>query len=419
MQRKLPHSLCDLYSWLAFEKKKEKMEIKLRVFNRVFVAGVGLIVFLLPNISQAQSSPVTFAGVAYSGDAQSIPERFPYSKRYEKALEAASDSADAHLRRLITQTPPQNLELTGRIDELKGRDQALVVSLVVNSETVSVEQFGQLRKLFVQIRGQALFFDFKTMAVVRAYPLSFAYIDIFDRPPTDEEILTRVKQVYEGTPSKPGIYRRFANILAQAVVPTKVDHFLQVTKVTLGPELVSGLPAYLKSSPMVSETWAADLVSESISTRVGVPIVPYSKGYAIGGKMSMTVSDSTVYTLTLPKPDYEISVDFTGLKKIKYGEVPAGASFIYGSYATIKIEEPLTAVVYLDTALKNGEVKVVPVTQTYVDDFPAYFDSLSGLFGKLADAVSGKGNTWVKSAAAAPDIESQLIKTRELMNQCK
>lgn len=375
---------------------------------------------LLPMVASAQTPTVTLAGVAYSGDAASIEQRFPYSKLYEQSLAQAGDSPYARVRNLIAQTPPKNLTLdTAQIGELKGRDQALVTSLVISSETVSVEQFGELRKLFVLIRGQALFFDFKSMTVVRSYPLSFAYIDTFDRQPTEAEVLNRVKQVYEGTPEKAGLYGRFANALADAAVPTGPTRLLQVTEVVLSPALLDALPGYLKGTPGVAKTWAADLVSEAVSSRMGVPLVPYSKGYAIGNVMSMQVSDGNVFMLKLPSPDYAITVDFTGLKKVKFGEVAAGASYIYGSYATVKIEEPLLGTVYLNTTLKNGETKVVPKTQSYVDDFPAYYDSIHGLFKKLADAVAGNNLAWAKAAAGAPDIESQLLKTREMMNSCK
>jgi hypothetical protein len=385
------------------------------------MGGVTLVVALFfSKTSYAQVPQVRLAGVSFSGDAQTVAARFPYSKRYEQVLNNAGIKPYDLVKVAIANTPHPGLDVQeGQIAELKGLDQALVVSLVVSSETVSVEQFGPLRKLFVLIRGQTLFFDFKSMTVVRAYPVSFAYIDTFDRQPTEDEILDRVRRVYEGTPNKPGLYARFADTLAKATLPTTVSRYLQVSRVSLGPEVVNALPDYLKSSASVAETWAADLVSEAISTRLGVPLIPYSKGSAIGNVMSVWVSDSTVFTLKLPTPDYEISVDLTGLKKIKYGEVNAGASFIYGSYATLKIEEPLSGTTYMNTALKNGEVKVVPMTQNYVDDFPAYYDSINGLFKKLADAVSGKESTWVKSAAAAPDIESQITKTRELINLCK
>lgn len=391
---------------------------------RVLLARVSIFTaatfHVLIGVAWAQEREVTFAGIAYSGDAASLDQRFLYSRKYEAALKVDGDSSYKRALAATQLTPPQRLKLTtGQIEELKGRDQALVVSLVLNSETISIESFGDTRKLFVLLRGQVLFFDFKSMAVVRSYPVSFAYIDNLNRQPTEQDIMLRVRQVFEGANDKPGLYGRFANVVAHAQVPTQTPRFLQVSKVTVSQETLVNLPDYLKGSPMVYETWAADLVSEALSTRVGVPIIPYSKGYAIGNVMSLRVSDGEVYNLTLPKPDYEINVELKGLKKVRYSQSGAGASFVYGAFADIKIEEPLSATVYMNTAIRNAEVKVVPASQTHVDDFPAFYDSVNGMFVKLAEAVAGKGNTWVKAAASAPDIETQITKTKELMNLCK
>jgi len=377
-------------------------------------------VFFLPTSSQAQEAQVTLAGLAFSGDAASLEQRFPYSRHYEKQLEQAGDRAYARIQASIAAAPPRNFNLApGMIDELKGRDQAIVTSLVVNSETVSVETFGNLHKLFVLIRAEALFFDFKSMTVVRSYPLSFAYIDVFDREPTQAEILARVRAVYEGAANKPGLFARYANALVTATIPAQAPPLLRVSKVTLDPSVMASLPVYLKSEPGMAETWAADMVSEAISTRAGVPLIPFTQGYAVGNVFAMRVSDGTVFSLKLPEPDYAISVNLTGIKKVKFGSVAAGDSFIYGTYATVRIEQPQLGTAYLDTALKNGETKVVPATQTYVDDFPAYYDSWNGLFTRLATAVATKDMTWVKAAAAAPDIEAQILKTNILISQCK
>ena len=369
--------------------------------------------------AHAQPLEVALAGFAYAGDAASLPQRFPYSLSYEKSLKASGKPAYLRLLDAIGQNPPSQLKLVGQIDELKGRDQAIAVALVIGSETISVEQLAGLSKLFVLIRAQALFFDFKSMAIVRAYPISFAYIDVFDRLPTDDEVRARVRGVYEGATGKPGILARFGATFAKATLPTQTSRTLQITRIAIKPEAMGSIPAYISSSATVAETWAADLVGEALSTRAGVPIVPYAKGYAIGNVMSMRISDGDVYNLKLPKPDYEINVELSALKKIEYGRAAAGASFIYGSYASMKIEEPVSGKVYMNTALKNGEVKLVPSTQTYVDDFPAYYDSVNGMFVKLSEALDGRGNTWVKTAAAAPDIDKQIADTRELIRLCK
>jgi hypothetical protein len=389
-------------------------------FGAIFGAAL-VACFWCGGNASAQTQQATFAGVAYSGDAASIPQRFAYSERYSQSLKVGGDSLYKRTLGAIERSPGKAISIvTEPIDDLKGRDQALVVSLVLNSETVSVEDFGTTRKLLVLIRGQALFFDFKSMAVVRSYPLSFAFVDNFSQPPTQAAIEERVRLVYEGAQGKPGIIERFANSLANATVPTQTSRYLQVSSVRLPADMVESLPAFLRQSPNVYETWAADIVAEAFSTRIGVPIVPYSKGYAVGNVMSMKILDGTVFNLALPKPDYEISVEFKGFKKLKYSQNAAGASFIYGSYADIRIQEPLSGTTYLATSLKNGEVKIVPASQTFVDDFPAYYDSLNAMFVKLSEAVAvGKGNSWTKSAASAADFEAQLVKTKDLMNLCK
>jgi hypothetical protein len=373
-----------------------------------------------PVAARAQSTEVALAGLAFSGDAASMAQRFPYSIGYEKALKTGGKPAYAMLRDAIAQNPPQQIKLVTQIDELKGRDQAIAVALVIGSETISVEQFGGLYKLFVLIRAQALFFDFKSMSVVRAYPISSPFPPAtLDHPPTPAEIDNAVRIAYEGVGASRGVWARFAGALSTATLPTTTSRYLQVSRIGMKPEVTDKIPAYFASKPTVAETWAADIVGEALSTRTGVPIIPYAKGYAVGNVMSMRISDGDVYNLKLPKPDYEIGVELSAFRKIEYGKSAAGASYIYGTYASMKVEEPLSGKAYLDTALKNGEIKLVPVTQTYVDDFPAFYDSINGLFVKLSEALAGKGNDWIKSAAAAPDIDRQIAATRELIKLCK
>lgn len=112
-------------------------------------------------------------------------------------------------------------------------------------------------------------------------------------------------------------------------------------------------------SPVPRETWAADLVSEAISTRVGLFLsFRTPKATPSSTVMSMRISDGTVFELKLPQPDYEIKVELSGFRKVKFSEVQGGASsFVYGAYAQMHIEEPLSRKAYLSTALKNGETR--------------------------------------------------------------
>ncbi len=402
--------------------------IKRRGHTRMLLGSANRCVGLLfawvactSSVSAQQATDVALAGLAYSGAASTLEQRFQYSRRYEKEQDRAGTPIGQQLLSMMTTAQPRNFRIVSQFDELKGRSRALATALVIGSETVSAEQFGQVHKLTVLIRGQAMFFDFKSMNVVRSYPVSFAYIDALDHAPQPEEILARVKLVFQGVDGKPGLLARYAASAGDAEIPAHVPRFLQVSSAKLAPEALDALPAYIKSEPGAAETWAADLVGEAISTRAGVPIVPYAKGYAVGNVMSMRISDGTVFELKLPKPDYEIAVELSGFKKVKFSEVQGGAtSFVYGAYAQMRIQEPLSGKSYLNTALKNGESRVIPASQQVVDDFPHYYAAVNGLFVKTAQLMGGKGDEkWLKSAASAKDFDTQISQTRELIQQCK
>lgn len=366
-----------------------------------------------------QPVDVAFAGFAYAGTESGMAARFPYSHRYVRSLEESGTPIFKRLSQSLKAANPVSLRVVDQIQELKGRDQALAVALVVGSETVVVEQFGQLHKLLVLIRAQAMFFDFKSMNVIRAYPLSFAYVDALDHAPSEDEIRAHVRLVYEGVADKPGVLARFVSSVAKASIPSHVPRFLQVTSAQIAPDVLEFLPPYLRSESGVAEMWLADMVSEAISTRAEVPVVPYAKGYAVGGVMSMRVSDGAVWDLKFPVPDYEINVELTGLKKIKFSEVPGGAtSFVYGAYAQVRMEDALKK--GMNTAVKNGETRVVPASQKHVDDFPHFYDAINGLFTKLALVMDGRGDEkWFKGAASAKDAEQQVLTARGIINKCK
>ena len=366
-------------------------------------------------MQSAYSSEVTFAGIAYSGDSSTINARFPYSKKYEQTL--GSNGINTILQNTLLTVQPKNIKIIPRIDELLGRDQAIAVALVMTNEVVSTELIGKTYKLFVQLRGEAVFFDFKSKTVLRIYPFSFAYLDAMPEQPTDSQKLDSIQTVYLGKNGKSGIIERFNNALINATIPNSVTRYVQVVNVQISEEARPKFSeAYGKG---VAETWVADTFSEAIANKMEMSILPYSKGYAIGNVMAMTISNGEVHTLTLPKPDYEFKINITNLRKVIFEETAAGKSLIYGSYATLSLEEPLSGTLYLNGDYKNGEVKVVSALQTNTEDFPAFQDSMRGLFTKLAGEISGENTSWLKSATSGKDTIKQIASTRELLKSCK
>ena len=390
---------------------------KIRFLNNLLISPVNFILasFFIIFVQSAYSTEVAFAGFAYSGDSNSINARFPYSKQYEESL--GGNGFNSILQKTLASLQPKNIKITTKIDDLLGRDQAVAVALVMTNEVVSTELIGQTYKLFVQLRGQVVFFDFKSKTVLRTYPLSFAYLDALPAQPTDSQILDSIQNVYLGKNGKLGIIERFKHSLINATIPNAVTRYVQVVNVDIS---VDARPKFSEAyGKGVAETWVADSFSEAIANKMEMPILPFSRGYALGNVMAMTISNGEVYTLTLPKPDYEFKIKITNLRKVVFEETAAGKSLIYGSYATLSLEEPLSGTFYLNGDYKNGEVKVVSALQTNTEDFPAFQDSIRGLFTKLAGEISGENTSWLKSATTGKDILKQMASTRELLNSCK
>ena len=382
----------------------------------VSVVRAALVVFALLIAAHSHAATVYIGGFAYSGDAASLDTRFHYTRGIEASL--GSQTPGKLLREMLEKSPPQHFKIEPRaIADLSDNDQAIVAALVMTNETVSVEEIGGIYKLLVNLRAQALFFDYKSMTIMRAYPISVAMLDVLDHPPTDAETSARVRTLLLGG-SDPGLLSRYVQRLDEASLSNTATRFVQISKVTVADPARALLPQKL-TSPGASETWVADTFGEALSSQAGVPVLPYAKGYAIGKVMATQFSDGSIFNLKIPEADYAITVDVTGLKRVPFGESAAGSSFIYASYARIKMEEPLSAMVFFDSPLKNGETKAVPATQQSVDDAPAYLDSLRGLFTRTATVFGGTNLPWLKAAAGGADIDKQLADTRTVIQQCK
>jgi hypothetical protein len=391
-----------------------------RGVRHVSFSFVGLrLVFVLVLVHSVVSfaDTVTYAGFAYAGNANDITSRFKYSKRYEARLQGQGTDISSKLRQIVIGGHyPFELNSSATM-ELKG-DETLVTALAVTGETISEETFGSVHKLLVQIRAQAMIFDFQSKLLLRAYPLSFAYLDALDHAPSDAEIDERVAKVYEGDQGKDGILVRYREALAHTTLPRNDALFLQITSVTIDPDAAPGIPPALSQQRGAAETWLADHLDEALNTYAGVPVIPYSVGYALGNVMQVNLGNSN-FNIKFPEANVQVSVELTSVKRVQYAQNNVGASYIYGTFATIRIAAQGSARPTLNASFKNGEVKAVPATQGYVDDLPAYNDSIRGLFNKLSDELGGKDSPWLKSATSAPDIAAQLAASRGLLQKCK
>lgn len=394
-----------------------KTNVRISALLRIVVCAS---VFFTTAPSSASAPEVYWSGFAYQGDFDLVERRYPNSKLLGDRKENGRSILDVRLQAAIQGIENDSFNIVD--DRLGSLDpdapSSIALAFVLDRETVSVEHIGSHYKLLVAISAQALFFDFKEKAVVSTFPMSLIYVDVQDSEPTEAEKAILVENLYLGS-LKVNVIREFARILAAANLNSSVSSRIQVTNVAIDPGVVDYLPALWKNNLADFGVFVSQQFGRSLSQNQDVPVLPFKLDSAIGGRMSASFAQGYVYDLALPEPDYVISLSLEKLVKIEYAKVAAGTSFVYGSYLRVTAMEPLSRRIYFENTIKNGAVKTVPISQTLVDDWPAYQDSLLGLIDTFTAELGNPTKQWAKKHLGDESAQKQLSSFARVVQSCR
>ena len=301
---------------------------------------------------------------------------------------------------------------------LKQGDQALMAVLMLTGETVAIDDFGSYHKMFVNLRGDALIFDYKSQTIVRSCPVSVVLFDAAASRPNEERISGFVSDLIRRNDGR-GLVTQFVRCLERATMPKDGTQTVQVRSGEVSPEALAMMPESLKKNPGAVNAMLADGLASILSSRLGISMLPSSIGHAVGGVMSMRLENGDDYKLKLGEGDFVFDVKLNKLVKIKTAENNVSVSYVYGAYSSLRLYEPALNTTFLETDLKNGETALVPAGQVSGDDFSAYQDAIRGTYLKLADALLQPGSKWIGTAASAKNIDTQLDSARSTLRKCK
>jgi len=380
-----------------------------------------IVALFLCLVSHVHAVEVTIAGFAFAGDFKSAAERFPYTYKLFRDAKGQPKKSFSYLindRMKLAANSLLEFRSAENTVNLKSGDQALMAVLVLTGETVATENFGTYHKTFVNLRGDALIFDYKGQTIVRSYPVSVVLFDATPEKPTEVRISGFVEDLIRREDGR-GLVTQFVRRMSDATLPKEGTKTVQVRKGEVLPEALALMPEALRKNKTAVDAMIADSFASVLSAKVGISMLPSSIGHAVGGVMSMRLENGDDYKLKVGEGDYLFDVTLNKFAKIKASESNVGTAYVYGAYTTIRFYEPALNTAYLESDIKNGETAVVPAGQISSDDFAAYQDAIRGLYLKLSDAFVEPGSKWIATAASAKNIESQLNSTREVLRSCK
>lgn len=118
-------------------------------------------------------------------------------------------------------------------------------------------------------------------------------------------------------------------------------------------------------------------------------MIPYTKGYAIGNKMSGRMSNGDVYQLSLPEPDYVFDVNVTNFKTIN-----KASKNLYASRILLRAREATDTELLIDDHLHFAVQMLVAENQRAETDWPGYEDALEMLLMDIARQLQQPDKNW-------------------------
>ena len=163
----------------------------------------------------------------------------------------------------------------------------------------------------------------------------------------------------------------------------------------IGDKALPFMPASLRERTDTYGQTVAQLFGSLLSAQAGVALLPYAKD-GLNSKMSLRFADASALQFKIPAPTFAVSLDLKGFKKVLKERTAAETLWLYGAFLGVKVYEPEFKKVYLETTAKFGVPKIVPASQTAVEEFPVVSEALKGAVLSAIEAMQKDPNTKTK-----------------------
>lgn len=378
--------------------------------------------FMLNSNAQDGARELLIAGFAFSGDNATKENRFPYTTTIDKELNAEKNSLTREVTKRATGITNPNLKIvSGKSFRTNNSDDTLNVVLVLTGETVLLENYGNYWKIFVNLRGDALIFNYKEKSVVRTYPLNLAIFDAVDGQ--NKPSFAQVKNLIRNnllTTNKEGLVSQFESKISTAKIESKAKkNTFQINSIEIKSDAEKEFPPELKNSQALMKDIISDSLASELTSKTNINLIPPKYNGAIQAMTIQLEDNSQQLELKVGEADFVMNISINKLAKAKQQQTNTEVSVLYGANTSIQLIQPDSNTTYLDATLRNGAVSISPLNKVSTDDFPAYYDVINGLFKKFATAVKTKDYSWIKVSSGNDKTTEQMEAVSNLIEKGK
>lgn len=351
------------------------------------------------------------AGFAFAGDYADRSALYPISVKLLNEKRNGRSLIETALQDRLASLKSTQFRLNS--DLVNGNEKKPIqLAFALTRENVEAQAFEDKRNVIYSLCAQVLVFDFESMTLIAAYPVRVAYSDVRNTEPTEAEKADVFRHLYLDNDLQVNVFDEWAKKLQAATIRRRYPKYLQITSVAFSPEALETVPNGENVRKALRDETALAF-EESMSQYTNVPMVPHSEGEAIGANMPLRFANGSAFTLKLPNPDYTISILVRNFKK-KSVEDENFTHKLYGSYVTIKVEQPDLGKNIFEAKIRELKaIKLAKMFSIQVNDWQQYHKSLLELLDRFASNIKSPDDAWLKEATKGPGVDDKAGDTKE------
>jgi hypothetical protein len=365
---------------------------------------------------KAYAIDVYNSGFSYLGAANTIKSSFPYSYKLNGKVDGIGLFDKELSKKINAESYNFNL-ITNKLADLDD-ESAVSFTFALQNERTSIEKIGNLHKLLIQLDGQLLFFDFHSMSIVASFPVNIQYNDVVKSYPSEDYIKEQYRKIFFDK-MKVNLFTSAVKRLKEVTLKRRYKNYIQVVDSQISNKAFAQSTIQTGIERKRLTQVFAQSFSQFLSSNQDISVLPFIKGHAIGNKLSGKYSNGEVYTLELPEPDYAVKLDVLAFKRKLFSEENAGKSYIYAAQASFDFYEPLSGKSYFREKLFNGSTKVIPSSQTSIDHWATFNESLMILFDKFTKQLNSPTKQWLKKHSGSTKGYKSFKQLKEIINRCR
>lgn len=355
---------------------------------------------------------VYWAGFAFLGDSSQSKIRYPYTAKISAQKNSQGLAIlDAFLTPKISGLPDHGYDLRTGLGALKTGD-GLSMAIGISYEDIYVQPLNDQFKVSYEIGLNIIVFDFTDKKMLAVYPLRFLRNELFKQPPSSKLNEKIIQSLYLSEDPELNILVKTLEHMKQIIVRASYGNHIGIRNIKLTPLAIDKIPEKLLKDDII-KTQVAQQFEGLLSANTYTPMVPFTKGEAIGNKMAARFSNGNAYNFKLPELDYFIDLELRGFK-----EKDSKNYLGFTSLITLQVGSTLSDnVVNSKFSHTPWVLKTMVTTPNKTARWTGYEESLGKLLEDLSKQIASTDSDWVKKHSVTTGVENQFNEFRQLLKR--